>query len=113
MKKKKNQKEKKENGKMGNDLKVIYMFNGLIYIGERIQHDQQVQVKNVVGLAPGGQQGNMTLMEAFPFTDMDEVITLQPGSYIAITEVGDKRLLSTYEDAIKQIRGQKSGLILP
>jgi hypothetical protein len=55
----------------------------------------------------------MTLMEAFPFTDIDEVITLEPGSYIAITEVGDKRLLSTYEDAIKQIRAQKSGLILP
>jgi hypothetical protein len=98
---------------MESSLKVIYMFNGLIYIGERVSNVQQVQVKNVVGLAPGGQEGNMTLMEAFPFTDIDEVITLEPGSYIAITEVGDKRLLSTYTDAMKQIRTQKSGLILP
>jgi hypothetical protein len=98
---------------MGKDLKVIYMFNGLMYVGEKVDNDQQIQFKKVLAFAPGQKQGSMQLMPAFPFTDMDEAITLEHGSYIAITELDDKKVESTYMDAVTQISAQKSGLILP
>lgn len=98
---------------MGKDLKVIYMFNGLIYIVEKVESNQNLEVKSVLALAPGNEEGNIRLMEAFPFTDINEVITFQPGSYVAITEIGDPRLVHAYENGIKQIRSQQSGLILP
>jgi len=98
---------------MGKDLKVIYMFNGLIFVVERISNQQQVVVKNALALAPGKEPGSTSFMQAFPFTDMDEEVALQPGSYIAMTELSDKNLEANYEDAITQVRAQKSGLILP
>jgi hypothetical protein len=99
---------------MNSDLKVIYMVNGLILVGERvINQSPGLNVKRVVGLVPGQKQGQLQSIEAFPFTDLDEVITIEAGSYIAVTEVDDDRLKAEYNNAIKKIREQKSGLILP
>ena len=43
---------------MEKDLKVFYMFNGLIMIAERINNDlNALQVKSALALAPGQQQG--------------------------------------------------------
>jgi len=98
---------------MNKDLKVIYMFNGLIFIVVRIADSQQVIVKNALALAPGKKPGETQFMEALPFTDMDEEVALQPGSYIAMTELTDKNLQTAYEGAVQQVRAQKSGLILP
>lgn len=99
---------------MGKDLKVFYMFNGLIMIAERINNDlNALQVKSALALAPGQQQGVMSLMEAFPFTSMDEVITLERGSFITMTELVDPKIADSYRDALTQIRAKKAGVILP
>lgn len=94
-------------------LKVVYMLNGLIYVGQKVNNDQQFQFKRVLAFAPGQQQGSMNLMPAFPFTDMNEVVTLEPGSYIAITELDDDQVKATYNDAVSKISAQRSGLVLP
>ena len=96
-----------------NDLKVVYMLNGLIYVGQIVDGGQQIQFKRVLAFAPGQQQGSMSLMPAFPFTDLNEVVTLEHGSYIAVTELDDKQVEGTYRDAVEKISAQKSGLILP
>lgn len=99
---------------MGKDLKVFYMFNGLIVIAERINNDMNaLQVRQALALTPGQQPGVMSLMEAFPFTSMDEVITLERGSFITMTELADPKIGESYEDALTQIRAKKSGLVLP
>jgi hypothetical protein len=96
------------------ELKVFYMFNGLIVIAERINNDQNaLQVRQALALAPGQQKGVMSLMEAFPFTAMDEVITLERGSFITMTELADPKIAESYNDALTQIRGKKAGIILP
>jgi hypothetical protein len=99
---------------MEKDLKVFYMFNGLIVIAERINNDlNALQVRQALALAPGQQQGVMSLMEAFPFTSMDEVITLERGSFITMTELADPKIADSYRDALTQIRAKKAGVILP
>jgi hypothetical protein len=95
------------------NLKVVYMINGLMVIGEVVPTNQKVSIKAALGLAPGNQQGQLSMMEAFPFTPLDAVVELEPGSFIAVTDVGDKKLIDTYQDAISHIRAQKSGLVLP
>jgi len=97
---------------METDLKVVYMINGLILVGERMTDEQGVYMRRVIGLVPGGQ-GKLQTIEAFPFTNIDEKIRIEAGSFIAITELDDVRLKSEYKNAIKKIREQKSGLILP
>ena len=98
---------------MNKDLKVVYMINGLIYVGEKVESGQQLQMKKVLAFAPGHQQGSMQLMPAFPFTDLSESVTLEHGSYIAITELNDKKVESTYSDAVSQMSAQQSGIVLP
>jgi hypothetical protein len=98
---------------MEKDLKVIYMLNGLIVIAEKIDNNQQVQVRQALALAPGQQKGVMAFMEAFPFTAMDEVITLERGSYIAMSELDDPNIKENYMNSLTTIRAKKSGLILP
>jgi hypothetical protein len=99
---------------MNSNLRVIYMINGLILVGERIngQHPG-LRVNHTIGLVPGGKNGQLQTIEAFPFTDLDEEIAIEAGSYIAETKVDDDRLRAEYNKAIKTIREQKSGLILP
>lgn len=99
---------------MEKDLKVIYMFNGLIMIAEKVKNDgQELHVRQALALAPGQQQGVMSLMEAFPFTSMDEVIQLEAGSYITCSEIGETKVKESYLDALTQIRSKKAGIILP
>ena len=98
---------------MNSDIKVIYMINGLILVGERvIDTTPGLRVKRVIGLVPG-QEGKLQTIEAFPFTNLDEDITIEVGSFITMTELDDARLNAQYNNAIKKIREQKSGLVLP
>jgi hypothetical protein len=89
------------------------MFNGLMLVAEVIDTKPKVQIKSALALAPGQQQGQMQLMEAFPFTDLNEVVSLENGSFITITELADERLRSMYLDGIQKIRSQKAGIVLP
>jgi hypothetical protein len=99
---------------MEKDLKVIYMFNGLIMIAEKVANaGHGLHVRQALALAPGQQQGVMSLMEAFPFTSMDEVIQLEAGSYITMSEVDENKVREAYLDALTQIRSKKAGIILP
>jgi hypothetical protein len=99
---------------MEKDLKVIYMFNGLIMIAEKVDgHGQGLHVRQALALSPGQQQGVMSLMEAFPFTAMDEVITLEAGTFVTVSEIGEEKVRESYLDALTQIRAKKSGIVLP
>jgi hypothetical protein len=53
------------------------------------------------------------MMEAFPFTDFDEEIILEDGSYVAMTNVGDQKIKEAYDNGVKAVIKQRSGLILP
>ncbi len=113
---KKLKKQKKGAKIMENNLKVIYMLNGMIIMAEVTQLDQGgVSIKRTLAFIPGDQQGHMNMMEAFPFTDLDEDITLETGAYIAMTHVDDHngKIIAEYKKAIKSVRERKSGLILP
>jgi len=102
---------------MESNLKVIYMISGMFIIGEiaRIPNHPTggMSIKRALALMP--TKDGMQLMEAFPFTDLDEEITLEHGSYTAITKIDDHgdQILKKYENGIRQVREQKSGLILP
>ena len=99
---------------MNSNLRVIYMINGLILVGERVDGSHPgLRVVHTIGLVPGGEKGQLQTIEAFPFTDFDEEISIEAGSYIAETKLDDVRLKAEYNKAIKTIREQKSGLILP
>lgn len=99
---------------MGKELRVIYLMNGLILIAERVNADQSgLQIRQALALTPGQQQGHMSLMEAFPFSSMDEVVTLESGSFITSTNLADPKIAESYENALTQIRSKKAGIILP
>jgi len=99
---------------METNLKVLYMFNGLIVIAEVVETGVEgVKVRQALALTPGQQQGVMSLMEAFPFTDMNEVITLERGSFITMTNLADPKIGESYKDALTQIRSKKAGIVLP
>ncbi len=95
-------------------LKVIYMVNGLIIIAESVGADEQARIliKKALGLVPGQQRGDMQFMEAFPFTDLDTPIAIENGSYIAVTDIEDQRLVNAYRDARTKLSAQKSGIVL-
>lgn len=96
------------------NLKVIYMVNGLMIIANIIDEtSDELEIKSALALVPGQGEGHMQLIEPFPFTDLDEVITIEKGTFITITDISDKRVVAHYREALKQIRGKKSGLILP
>lgn len=99
---------------MGFTLKVIYMFNGLITIAKMVSfNDGRPVVRECLAFVPGSQPGQTNLMEAFPFTDFDETITLQAGSFVTMTKLSDLQVIKAYEDGNKQVRAQRSGLVLP
>lgn len=95
------------------NLRVIYMLNGLITVAELVEGGSQPQIKSALALAPGQQPGQMQFMDAFPFTDPNESVTLQKGTFVTITNVGDRKLVSAYEDALTKMKAQKSGIVLP
>ena len=94
-------------------LRVFYMFNGLIVVAELVSDGIEPQIKSALALAPGQQQGMMQFMEAFPFTDDNMAVKLQKGSFITYSELGDPQLATAYEDAMTKMKAQKSGIILP
>ena len=99
---------------MGKELRVIYLMNGLILIAERINEEHGgLQIRQALALTPGQQQGQMSLMEAFPFTAMDEAVTLERGSFITSTNLADPKIAESYENALTQIRSKKAGIVLP
>jgi len=99
---------------MGKKLKVLYMFNGLMVVGELVEGKPNVKIKAALALVPNQQQpGNMQFMEAFPFTSLNDNVEIEPGSFIAMTDIEDDKLTKTYEDAVQRARAQKSGLVMP
>lgn len=93
------------------NLKVIYMINGLIIVGEVIEN-KPLKARSCIGIIPE-RNGNVRMMEAFPFSSLSEVIEFQAGSYIAATNLTDEKLEKGYEDALVQTRIQKAGLTMP
>lgn len=94
-------------------IKVLYMLNGLMIIGEVVEVEPNLKMKLALALVPGDQQGRSQFIEAFPFTAVTETVKIEPGSYIAITSIRDPKLLNAYEDAVKKVRAHQSGLIMP
>ncbi len=92
--------------------KVFYMFNGLIVIAKLIStNDGRPIIREALALIP--QDGTTDLMEAFPFTDFDEPITLEASSFITMTDLTEEKVIEEYEKGNKQVRSQRSGLVLP
>ena len=99
---------------MDKNINAFYMINGLIIFAERVSVDgNAVQVRQALALTPGQQQGQMSYMEAFPFTSMDEVVTLQNGTFMTNSPIADQKVIDSYLDALTQIRSKKAGIILP
>ena len=95
------------------DMRVLYMVNGLIIIAELVDNEQGIIVRNAIAFAPNPKQGGMTVFTAFTFTDLNEEIRLEPGSFITMTEIGDGVMVTQYLDALKQAKTQQSGLVMP
>jgi hypothetical protein len=99
------------------DLVAVYLINGLIYIGEQVPlsnaNDDGITITRPLAFAPGAQRGQMMLMEAFPFSDINAKFTIHKSSYIAVSQVTDIKAGQEYQTAISKIRASKSGLVLP
>ena len=94
------------------DMRVLYMTNGLMYVVELVDADKEkVQVKNAIAFMPN--QNGMAVFEAFSFTLLSEVVTINLTTLIAMTSVGDDVVSTQYLEALKQARQRQSGLVMP
>ena len=99
---------------MSEDLRAIYMVNGLIYVAEMSQiqsNEGGINITRPLAFMPQ-QGGKMAMMEAFPFSDINDSFHIETTSIVTIANVSDKNIKKQYTDSIKEIRGRQSGLIL-
>ena len=92
------------------NLKVVYMINGMMMVGEVDDSGEKLKIKACVGFIPG-QNNQLGILDPFPISSSSEYLVLEPTSYMTYGDVTDANIINTYEDAITKMRAAKAGLV--
>ena len=102
-----------------NKIKVFKLMNGEMIITEikETKDDGEYELSYPLTIVPipperaNGMPNQVGFMKAMSFSDYTNPMTLYPHA-IAIDSDADKRLAGAYEQQVKQIRSQESGIVL-
>lgn len=98
------------------DIRAFYLMNGQIIFAELMGLDDDTEdyIIKQATMVMIGQQKNIAMSTAYPFSNIDDTVNLNWRNVTVTTDLTwNKQLVAEYDKFWQQIRAQAAGIILP